>query len=465
MAKRIGYLLSTVSRRLRSTFVLVLFVLMSPVNAYETDLHYGLTYWLSIQGGFSPRESHEIARADEWADRGNLDAKYQIIWRLCVLRQVDAGSIVRELHFRSETNVPAKASDRPVAHDPFPSYAGSAVDRGVRDSRGHTFDSLWRLGSALHGWQDAYSHFGEPTAFWICNDDYAWAHPKAWGGAFSHQADTTYKRPDDCLSAAETTFQALQEARARGWPDSESRKWGALVADVRDFCVRRTKSDKFDWLEKHGVPQAMAIAKSTSLRDGRLNFRETPEVDLSGEPVKDVATIVPAYRLGAVESTPDETMRGRIGAVVADTPIESPELLRRWFNRFLRAWLTTPPAAMPAAVGEALGQTLQANDTNLLLRLRMLDQGATEAADIDAIRGLTSTVSVVMGNADNYRELLVPVRARPEDAGLIGLTPGGSEFVAMAILRNSPSDVLALHGQIHDGKVYLKSQIQAFVFH
>jgi hypothetical protein len=438
-------------------FVLpILLLTVERVGAFETDLHYGLTYWLSHQAAFSPRESHEIARSDEASDTGDLDAKYQIIWRLCILRRQDASSIVRDLHFRSETNVPAEAVDRPVAHGP--TYAGLAASQSIDGAREGNFQSLRRLGSALHGWQVTYSHVGETTAFFICNERLAWAHPKARGGAFSHDADRTSKDPEGCMGAAETTFEKLRAARQRGWGESKSPEWVDLRKHVRAFCAAPTKTDKFRWFETYGVPQGMAIAKSTSLRDGTEDFRETPELDLSSEPVKD-AVVVPAYLLDGTESPTDGPVRRRIQQVVDNTKIESSDLLRRWFDDFLRAWLTTTPAAMPAAVSEVMRQQLSPRDAESLLRLRMLDRGA----DVDSIRGSTSTDRVVTGDASNFRALLVPVRGN-ENAGLIGFDQSGGPVNALAILRNAPSDVLTIHGQVYEGSVFVKA-MEFVVFH
>lgn len=456
MKRRFGTVVRIMRQWVRACVLPVPLLTMERVGAFETDLHYGLTYWLSRQAAFSPRESHEIARADEASDTGDLDAKYQIIWRLCILRQQDASSIVRDLHFRSEMAVPANAVDRPVAHGP--TYAGLATSQGIGGAHEGDLQSLRRLGSALHGWQDTYSHVGETTAFFICNERLAWAHPKARGGAFSHDADRTSKDPEGCMGAAETTFEKLRAARQRGWGESKSPEWVDLRKHVRDFCAAPTKTDKFRWFETYGVPQGMAIAKSTSLRDGTEDFRETPELDLSSEPVKD-AVVVPAYLLDGTESPTDGPVRRRIQQVVDNTKIESSDLLRRWFDDFLRAWLTTTPAAMPAAVSEVMRQQLSPRDAESLLRLRMLDRGA----DVDSIRGSTSTDRVVTGDASNFRALLVPVRGS-ENAGLIGFDQSGGPVNALAILRNAPSDVLTIHGQVYEGSVFVKA-MEFVVFH
>jgi hypothetical protein len=171
-------------------------------------------------------------------------------------------------------------------------------------------------------------------------------------------------------------------------------------------------------------------------------------------------------KLGIVPSLGKEEIVAAVDAAhlaqpawAAKTAKERATLLRRWFDDFLRAWLTTTPAAMPAAVSEVMRQQLSPRDAESLLRLRMLDRGA----DVDSIRGSTSTDRVVTGDASNFRALLVPVRGS-ENAGLIGFDQSGGPVNALAILRNAPSDVLTIHGQVYEGSVFVKA-MEFVVFH
>src|SRR5690348_11104830 len=52
-------------------------------NAYQTDVHYGLTHWLADRAGFAPAETHEIARGNEMTDVGQLDAVHAIVHGMC----------------------------------------------------------------------------------------------------------------------------------------------------------------------------------------------------------------------------------------------------------------------------------------------------------------------------------------------------------------------------------------------
>src|SRR5437868_4039182 len=93
---------------------LVLTVASFCAHAYESDLHYGLTYWLATQAGYDPLQSQEIARQNELTDTGMLDAKHAIIWDLCILQDTKASLLTRALHFRAKREPPANPAERPV---------------------------------------------------------------------------------------------------------------------------------------------------------------------------------------------------------------------------------------------------------------------------------------------------------------------------------------------------------------
>src|SRR5437867_2472556 len=57
---------------------MIAFVVLSfttPGQAYEDDVHYGLTRWLALQAGIPVSEAEAIANADQQLDGGVLDAK------------------------------------------------------------------------------------------------------------------------------------------------------------------------------------------------------------------------------------------------------------------------------------------------------------------------------------------------------------------------------------------------------
>ena len=96
-----------------------------PCTAYETDFHYGMTYWLSRMAGLDDAESRHVAIGNENRDQGMLDAKYAVIARLCLLRQENASNYTHEAHFRAQKAPPAPRPDRTVVHTA--SFAGQGV--------------------------------------------------------------------------------------------------------------------------------------------------------------------------------------------------------------------------------------------------------------------------------------------------------------------------------------------------
>lgn len=65
------------------TLGMVLAVVSVFAGAYESDFHFGLTWWLASQAGFDARQSQEIAWQDELTAIGMLDAKHAMIWGHC----------------------------------------------------------------------------------------------------------------------------------------------------------------------------------------------------------------------------------------------------------------------------------------------------------------------------------------------------------------------------------------------
>ena len=183
-------------------------------HAYQTDVHYGLTNWLAGKAGFTPAESHEIARGNEMTDIGQLDAVHAIVYGMCAepatAEAEQASKIARDLHFRSQEPVPNPPAARPVASSA--SFAGSETRRWLTDASKSGMDRLWQFGQALHGWQDAFAHGGvadKPPWYGVtCREVYFWSHPKK-----AAAADQTHERPRLCVQTAESSDRPGATAR------------------------------------------------------------------------------------------------------------------------------------------------------------------------------------------------------------------------------------------------------------
>lgn len=128
-------------------------------GAYESDFHFGLTWWLARQTGFDLQQSQEIARNNELTDTGMLDAKHAMIWELCIWRNTCASKMTRAMHFRSKTPPPAEPSAREVTEGAV--YAEAQSISIIKTPKHEEPKVQGWFGQALHGRQDAYSHAGK----------------------------------------------------------------------------------------------------------------------------------------------------------------------------------------------------------------------------------------------------------------------------------------------------------------
>jgi hypothetical protein len=271
---------ATMRRRRAAVAAALLLGASGAAPAYESDFHYGLTWWLAIQAGFDPQQSHDLARGDERTDTGMLDAKHAIVWQLCFPARRDRRRADPRAPLSARrTGCPRRPADRPVQSvAPFAAAALKAVLGEVgTDPR----DRLIRFGRALHGWQDTFAHRGEPAGLPACPVDWSWAHPRDRNGPASHDADLTHFFIDDCLEAARSSYEHLRAYRkALKLPLASARPWSALASRALAFCGAETKAAKADWFVAQKVPQAVAIAANTNLPDGARRFRNAPAIDL-----------------------------------------------------------------------------------------------------------------------------------------------------------------------------------------
>jgi len=448
-------------RRQAATFFLVLATAMG-AWAYESDFHYGMTYWLSAQAKFDVLQSHDLARGNERTDTGMLDAKHAIIYELCILRNENASELTRELHFRAQQRAPAPPSKRIVSDKP--GFAAAAVKSVMNEKDVEERDQLIRFGRALHGWQDTFSHAGEPSEVPVCPADWTWAHPKTPDGknnALSHAPDQTSTKPEACLEAARTTYEFLLEyRRIHKLPLDGAPDWSRLAPRAQEFCKAATKTDKAQWLSKEGVPQPRAIAKNTTLPDGKYNLRRVGQMDLGETAPKDAGPVM-NYEVQARDARRDPEIDRRLEQVLGAMPAIAPNYATSWADEFVRTWLTTPvqqlgPAMAPFGV--------PGTGIELLARLRIADRGLSDSVGTLLIGVLTNPENVVTGTADNWRSLLVPVRGR-EQVALVASPGKDASFIAViAVLRNAPQDALLVTAARNGDSFRVKS-IDAFVFH
>jgi len=433
--------------------------------AYESDFHFGLTYWLALQAGYDHQQSHDIARGDELTDTGLLDAKHAIIWQLCIWQQKKASELTRYLHFRAKQPPPERPDARPV--DQAAHFAKGQIKSVVAETGHGTQEHLLKFGQALHGRQDSFSHQGVSETHWPCPSQWIWTHAVDRGGALSHHADRTYAYPEQCLAAAKSSYGWLRRYREPMNLPTSAKEFSTLEPLVGDFCRRQTRTGKYQWLFAQKVPQAQAIAGNTSLSDGLESFFGVAPIDLRPTVNRpdSVASAVPPPERQLTGFKLDTEADALLKSVLGSLSIESSEPARQWANAFLQAWLATPAEHLPQAMapffaGRAPGFEDQPIDR--LLRLRMTDRGLADSTEVPPDKFLGSTQGFVTADAAAWQTLLVPPRGEKIPA-LVGNVGDGS-ISLIAVLRSAPNAVLILKAS-PAGKGYAIDQLEVQVFH
>ncbi|MCG8291291.1 hypothetical protein [Pseudomonas entomophila] len=438
--------------------------------AYESDVHYGLTYWLASKAGYSAVQSNAIAQGNELTDTGVLDAKHAIIWELCIMRNHDASLKTRQLHFRAKRAPPAQPEDRPLSNvdNPFAQTQSRSV---IKEDKPEPVAHLQKFGQALHGWQDSYSHEGVSNRVkYFCPSKWIWSHPVAQGSVFSHKADQTHWEAETCRKAAKTTYELLLSYRAHMQLSRPAEDWQALEKATLSFCEAPTKSDKADWFKAEGVPQPEAIARNLSLENGKRNFYWAPRMDLvSALPeVKTPQPTILEYEKQVPGWYPDQENESdlknekALKELLSHPRADAPESVQTLARAFLREWITSDPEKLRFELARFFGnRPLDDGDARLstLLRLRLKDQGKPDAAKVIPKYGTPEYDGYIVAKGEEWPTYFVPVRGRGTEA-LVGLTETGT-VVMIAILRNAPDEVLLVRAD----KDFQIERVDSLIFH
>ncbi|MCI8209405.1 hypothetical protein AUC61_07640 [Pseudomonas sp. S25] len=442
------------------TLGMVLAVVSVCAEAYESDFHFGLTWWLAKQAGFDARQSQEIARQNELTDTGMLDAKHAMVWGLCIWRDTEYSTNTRAMHFRSKQKPPADPAERRVTEDAV--YAEAQARSIIYLPHHEDPETQGLFGQALHGRQDAYSHAGQSNTFApLCPSLWFWSHPIDKGGVFSHDADRTFMAPDKCERAALKTYDLLLQFRAPLSLGSTARKPEQISAPVKGFCRAKTKFEKARWFKEQGVPQGEAIAKNTSLEDGGGRFFTAARMDLRPDApsINTLQADVPEYEDQEPGWLPPIEIDVKVKEFLMNASLGSTPEAQAFSQQFLKAWLTSPPEKLRATIEPYWGKKISSErDADLirLLRLRLKDQGQSGQTRFDS--GIVNPDEYVTFNNDNWSAALVPVRGSKAPA-LVG--ERGKSIVVIAILRNAPNEVLV----IEISPDYESVNIQSLIFH
>jgi hypothetical protein len=239
----------------RPSFLLIAFLLAplwlhpGTTLAWESDVHYVLTFWLATQAGFSRADADDIAQGNQsYDDSGHHAAIQTMIW-IVVSGDPGAARDLQLKHFPSDARLPSPPQRRLVT--PNGPAARKAVEAAVGTSTSAT--ALRALGEALHPLHDSWSHQGVPDVPFDLRPDLGCGHPAERGGWRKHDADLTHLHIEEVVQLARVTYEALL-AFLKNNPkrrDHPAAKWSQLEPIVREFARAKTKAEKNAWAVKH----------------------------------------------------------------------------------------------------------------------------------------------------------------------------------------------------------------------
>lgn len=292
-------------QRLTTALFLLVFC-TTQVWAWEADVHYGLVKWLAFHAGFSLTDAEMIAAGSVSADETHVLAATYLVGEVCVRRDapkiVAVSRVVQQHHFPADDAVPGAPNTRRVDHGAHDQANGGnrwvRQEIAVRDKTLSPTVRLNRFGAALHPLGDSWSHAGEPDipGVWkaTCRQpQLAWSHPADRGGWRKHDADLTWKHPDDTMQTAESMFLFMREFLASndGFATHRAPDWEKLEKRLENFQQAKTQYRKFLWFieedqqwreeQKSGLPYDQfttypCFLESISLKKGKGSRGDEP---------------------------------------------------------------------------------------------------------------------------------------------------------------------------------------------
>ena len=400
------------------------FACASPAVGFEGDVHYGLTAWLAIEAGFTPREAETIALADNRVDGGDLQFLDVVFLYACLGTDDFAARDVSQHHYPTAGAVPGAPEQRAVVAGS--ERARQAINDAVAVPAAQADLMLRRLGEALHALQDSWAHQGVSgvpevaDSLFACDAARTWSHPRARGGSSSHRADLTLQSPVETEAMAKATYDALKQYPPVFNVTRKPAEWEQIRAALVGFTRAATKQEKRAWFASQRITDTGFLA-GTSLKDGAAGF--PPDWDGRKLP-----------KLASLESTQSGV---------------DPDLLA-FYSRFLGDWLSGDSfdaLAAAYAVERSPGMrsgTAQAFDRASLSQAlkvwRLRDHGA--ASDLaHAPFPLTSRQFAALDALARPRDALTAYPA-PADAlfPLVSKGAGGSQVLPFVV-----RDIAASH--------------------
>lgn len=410
---------------------LLTFALFIPsAQAWEKDLHYGLTLWLSLQAGFGKSEALTIAKWTQAEDEGHINPATWMMIHVFLFGDEPGSLTVSEKHFPTAGIMNTPPARRPVIPDS--KQAHYRVDAAIGYSGP---DELVRLGAALHPLQDSWSHQGIPDTPLrpgeAIHANLSWSHPEARGGWFSHNADITSIYPRDAIATAQATYQALLDFRTKhpSSGEKEPKKWEELLPEVESFAHAATKAKKQAWFAAHlgeaGVNAAELVADidvpgETSLPERIVRIaelqRKVPGANIPPRVLEAIGNFLKQlFQKQEVGSASEYLSARDLQHQFGDGVLRNDDEARKWGRKFMTTLLTADHGAVntaghgfPLAEGyAALPEQPQKEGKYKAVKTSLENEPRAESIAPMEFFGVGPVFAVVLGFSDEPNDSVV----------------------------------------------------------
>jgi hypothetical protein len=261
-------------------------------QAFESDVHFGLTKWLALKSGFTEAQAEAVATGNQRTDAGMMDSIELVLEYACLEKHLDAAKVAQTYHFASASKLPASPTQRVItAGSPASRRAVDAVMASAGNDKAAFM--LLRFGEGLHLLQDSWAYQGTPDTPEFddpalrCDPTLAWAAPAARGGWNSHRPDLAKAWPDDTKAMALASYQYLKQYPKIAGQTRVAAEWDALLDPLTGFLQATSKVQKKHWFNAQGIADTTFL-DGISLPDGKgwnpdtWSGRRLPQLKSSG---------------------------------------------------------------------------------------------------------------------------------------------------------------------------------------
>ncbi len=391
------------SRHLKRSTLALLAALAVPLtcHAFESDVHFGLTYWLAKKAGFAPGEAEAIAIANQRLDAGSIEYMTSPLQFACLSRYAPDAADSQARHYPSASKTPSRAQARPVVAGGPASQ--STVDAALkRADGGKAAFMLGEFGRSLHALQDSWAHQGTPSVpDWghygiACDATLAMATPFDRGTPQSHAADLTWRWPADAEAMAKSTYAQMLKYPSINGAHRTAVPWEQVQPALAGFTGARTKRAKADWFAANDVTD-ITFLDGTSLPDGPT-WKAT-----RWKGRRDIPTPMPPTAQSGVDKALIDFYSGFFSDWVTTSPVD-----KRWLSSLASG---RTPAPDDALVNQLIGWRLRDHGSYLALEAQSQpERGASsplrQRAAFEVFKSLNSAVLPLILEGDKPSPIL-----------------------------------------------------------